>query len=95
MAGGGARLLVRNVVMADGAEAGYRVCMATAAKVLEEAMQLTEDEREDLAARLLDSLETPPGISIDDREELEQRAADARRGAPGVPWDELKRDLLA
>ena len=68
--------------------------METAAKLLEEAMRLPEDEREDLAAKLLDSLEPPPGISIDDKEEIEKRAAEARNGAPGVAWDEIKRDLL-
>lgn len=68
--------------------------METAAKLLEEAMRLPEDEREDLAAKLLDSLEPPPGISIDDKEEIEKRAAEARSGAPGIPWDEVKRDLL-
>lgn len=68
--------------------------METAAKLLEEAMRLPEDEREDLAAKLLDSLEPPPGISIEDKEEIEKRAAEARSGAPGIPWDEVKRDLL-
>jgi putative addiction module component (TIGR02574 family) len=68
--------------------------MATPEKLLEEAMQLPEDEREELAAKLLDSLEPPPNISIDDKDELEKRAADARNGVPGVPWDQLKRDLL-
>jgi putative addiction module component (TIGR02574 family) len=68
--------------------------VATAAKLLEEAMRLPEDEREDLSAKLLDSLESRPGISIEDKDEIEKRAADARAGAPGVSWDELKRDLL-
>jgi putative addiction module component (TIGR02574 family) len=68
--------------------------MATAAKLLEEAMRLPEDEREELAAQLLDSLEPPPGISIEDKEEIEKRAAEARSGALGMAWDELKRDLL-
>lgn len=68
--------------------------VATAAKLLEEAMRLPEDEREDLAAKLLDSLELPPGISIEDKDEIEKRAAEARTGAPGVGWDELKRGLL-
>ena len=62
--------------------------METAAKLLEEAMRLPEDEREDLAAKLLDSLEPPPGISIDDKDEIEKRAAEARNGAPGIAWDE-------
>jgi putative addiction module component (TIGR02574 family) len=68
--------------------------METAAKLLEEAMRLPEDEREELAAKLLDSLEPPPGISIDDKDEIEKRAAEARAGAPGITWDEIKRDLL-
>lgn len=68
--------------------------METAAKLLEEAMRLPEDEREELAAKLLDSLEPPPGISIEDKEEIEKRAAEARAGTPGIAWDEIKRDLL-
>jgi putative addiction module component (TIGR02574 family) len=68
--------------------------METAAKLLEEAMRLPEDEREELAATLLDSLEKPPGISIDDKDEIENRAAEARSGAPGIAWDEIKRELL-
>ena len=65
--------------------------MSAAAKLLAEAMQLPEAEREELAAALLDSLERPPGISIDDHDELERRAEEARSGAPGVPWDEVRR----
>jgi len=68
--------------------------MEIAAKLLEEAMRLPEDEREELAARLLDSLEPPRGISIDDKDEIEKRAAEARSDAPGIGWDEIKRDLL-
>jgi len=68
--------------------------MATPAKLLEEALRLSDDEREELAGKLLDSLEPPAGISIDEHEELERRAAEARTGAPGIAWDELKRDLL-
>jgi putative addiction module component (TIGR02574 family) len=68
--------------------------METAAKLLEEAMRLPEDEREELAAKLLDSLEPPPGISIEDKDEIEKRAAEARSGATGISWDEIKRDLL-
>ncbi len=67
--------------------------MTSAEEVLVEAMRLSEEEREDLAARLLDSIEPPPGISVDDREEIERRAADARAGVPGIPWDEVKASL--
>jgi len=69
--------------------------MNAAAKLLADAMQLPEDEREELAATLLDSLEPPPGISVDDKAEIEARAAEARSGAiAGVPWDEVKRGLV-
>jgi len=65
----------------------------SAKRLLEQAMLLPADEREELAARLLDSLEPSPGISIGDLEDFEARAAEARRGAPGVSWDALKRTL--
>lgn len=68
--------------------------MNAAAKLLAEAMQLPEDEREELAAKLLDSLEPTPGISVDDKDEIERRATEARTGVPGIPWDEVKRGLL-
>lgn len=67
--------------------------MSPAAKILAEAMQLPEAEREELAATLLDSLEPPLGISIEDRDEIERRAEEARRGEPGIPWPEVKRNL--
>jgi putative addiction module component (TIGR02574 family) len=68
--------------------------MNAAAKLLAEAMQLPEDEREELAAKLLDSLEPPTGISIEDRDEIEARANEARGGVGGVLWDDVKRGLL-
>ena len=43
--------------------------MTTAAKLLADALELPEAEREDLAAQLLDSVEPPPGISIEDEAE--------------------------
>jgi putative addiction module component (TIGR02574 family) len=67
--------------------------MTVAAKLLAEAMMLPAEEREELAATLLDSLESPPGISIEDTDEIERRAAEARAGAAGIPWDEVKRGL--
>lgn len=68
--------------------------MNAAAKLLAEAMQLPEDEREELAAKLLDSIEPPPGISIEDKDVIETRAAEARGGVvAGIPWEEVKRGL--
>jgi putative addiction module component (TIGR02574 family) len=68
--------------------------MSAAAHLLAEAMKLPDQEREELAAKLLDSLEPPPGISVEDTEEIVRRAADARAGVPGIPWDEVKRALV-
>jgi putative addiction module component (TIGR02574 family) len=68
--------------------------MTTAAKLLADALELPEAEREDLAARLLDSVEPPPGISIEDEAEIRRRAQQARDGVPGIPWTEVKRSLV-
>jgi hypothetical protein len=54
--------------------------------LLADALVLSEAEREDLAAQLLDSLEPPPGISIEDEAEIRRRAQEARevfRASPG------------
>lgn len=64
--------------------------MPTVNEVLDEAMRLPADERAELAARLLDTVEELPGISIDDIETIEGRAADARAGVAGVPWADVK-----
>ena len=68
--------------------------MTVAAKLLADALGLSEAEREDLAAQLLDSLEPPLGISIEDEDEIRRRAQQARDGVPGVPWSEVKRSLV-
>lgn len=68
--------------------------MTTAAKLLADALELSETEREDLAAQLLDSVEPPPGLSIEDEAELRRRAQQARDGVPGIPWTEVKRSLV-
>jgi len=68
--------------------------MTAAAKLLADALELPEAEREDLAAQLLDSLEPPPGVSIEDEDEIKRRAQEARNGIPGIPWSEVKRSLV-
>jgi putative addiction module component (TIGR02574 family) len=66
----------------------------TARQILEEALVLSDEERADLAAELLDSLE--PSVPSQDRSdeawiaEIERRARDAIAGAPGVPWTETR-----
>jgi hypothetical protein len=68
--------------------------MTTAAKLLADALELPETEREDLAAQLLDSVEPPPGISIDDETEIRRRAQQAHEGVAGIPWTDVKRSLV-
>ena len=68
--------------------------MTAAAKLLADALELPEIEREDLAAQLLDSLEPLPGTSIEDEAEIRRRADEARRGVAGIPWSEVKRSLV-
>jgi putative addiction module component (TIGR02574 family) len=68
---------------------------SNAKQLLDEALTLPEDDRDELAATLLDSLEAAPhAISVDDRDEIERRAAEARSGAPGIPWTEVQRGLV-
>jgi len=67
----------------------------TAAKLLADAPELPETDREDLAALLLDRIEPPPpGISIQDENEVRRRAQAARDGVPGIPWSEVKRSIV-
>jgi putative addiction module component (TIGR02574 family) len=66
--------------------------MATDAKlVLEQALQLSESERADLAAELLASL---PGLDVRDDDawiaEVERRAQAAVDGVPGLTWDDTR-----
>ena len=66
----------------------------TPPKLVSDAMALPPEEREELAAMLLDSLEPPAAISIDDVDEIDRRAEAARSGAdPGVAWTELRKRL--
>ncbi len=66
----------------------------TPPKLVSDAMALPPEEREELAALLLDSLEPPGGLSIDDFDEIDRRAAAARSGEdPGVAWTELRKRL--
>jgi putative addiction module component (TIGR02574 family) len=72
--------------------------MSAAERIFEEALELPESEREELATRLMDSLAGEPlegAIHLDDEDEIFRRADEARSGVPGIPWEEVKRDLLA
>jgi len=67
-----------------------------AAKLLEDALQLPEVQRMELAWGLLDSLEPAPGTDRSEQEwlaEIEKRARAARAGEPGIPWEEVKAEI--
>jgi putative addiction module component (TIGR02574 family) len=68
-----------------------------AERVVQEALQLDEAERADVAAAILESLEAPG--SGPDRawlEEVERRAERAIRGeSAGAPWEEVRDQLAA
>jgi len=68
--------------------------MTAAAKILADALELPEAEREDLAALLLDSIEPPPGISIEGEDEIRRRAQESRDGVPGISWSEVELRLV-
>jgi len=63
----------------------------SAQQLLTAALQLPDDQRAEIAFRLLETLPPPEGIlSVDDpefEEELERRANDA---TPGIPWNQLR-----
>ncbi len=64
-----------------------------ARKVLEEAMELSAEERADLAAELLESL-PDDGLHPDWAAELERRARRARQDPDGgEPWETVEQRL--
>jgi hypothetical protein len=67
--------------------------MTAAAKLLADALEPPEPDREGLAVLRLDRIEPPPGISIQDEDEIRRRAQAARDGIPGIPWSEVKRSI--
>ena len=65
-------------------------------RFLEEALKLPDEERADLAAALLESLDGPPDSSVEEawREELALRLQEVRDGSVKlVPWQELRQKL--
>ncbi len=72
--------------------------MGDPAKILAEAMALSEREREELALELLASIATPAeDLSDDDpafAAEIHRRAEEVRGGATdGVSWEELRASI--
>jgi putative addiction module component (TIGR02574 family) len=74
----------------------YDAAMDTngSSQLYEAAMRLPEDEREQLALALLDSLssaEEAAAVEQAWQEEIGRRIADVRSGAvTGIPWDEAE-----
>ena len=84
--------------------------MSAAEDLYRQALDLPEDERRELAKRLLETVDTdidpeiaamgvPPGIlCLDDpglAEELRRRVAEIDAGAPTIPAEQLFADLRA
>jgi putative addiction module component (TIGR02574 family) len=71
--------------------------MMDTAKLLEEAMKLSPDERAVLAASLLDSLHEPPEPGYEEAwaEEIARRLREIEAGtAQLIPWPEARRRLM-
>ena len=69
---------------------------STARKVLEEALNLPDEERADVAAALLESLDGPPDPGVEEawREEIARRLQEVREGKVQlIPWQEVRRRL--
>lgn len=71
---------------------------AKAQRVLDEALALDAEERADLAASLLDSLEEPedPGAEEAWAQEIERRIREVEAGVvKTIPWSEARKRILA
>jgi putative addiction module component (TIGR02574 family) len=71
---------------------------SSARSVLRDALALPEDERADLAAELIASLDGPPDAGWEQAwsAEIDRRLdAATRAGNPGVEWADARREILA
>ncbi|MBI1900394.1 MAG: addiction module protein [Planctomycetia bacterium] len=69
----------------------------TAARLLAEALNLSESDRGDLAARLIQSLEPSPDADVDSAwaEEIKRRVEDYHAGrAETLSWPEARRMIV-
>jgi putative addiction module component (TIGR02574 family) len=68
-----------------------------ATRIRDEALQLPEEERANLAADLMDSLSSPiPLDHASDEEwlaEIARRADRASNGQPGIPWEQVEANV--
>lgn len=68
-----------------------------ASHLLHEALQLSDEERSDLAARLIESLDPPNGEGVEAAwdEEIQRRLEELDSGTvPTVPWQEGRRLIM-
>ena len=66
-------------------------------ELLEQALRLSPNERGDLAARLIDSLDPADELDVEAAwgEEIQRRLHDFKSGAvKGIPWPEARRMIL-
>jgi len=77
----------------------YNLCMTQRSiELLEQALSLTEEERADLVASLLNSLDASPDPDAESlwQEEISRRAADLDSGkAKTVPWQDVQSQASA
>ena len=77
----------------------YNLCMTQRSlELLEQALSLTEEERADLVASLLNSLDASPDPDAESlwQEEISRRAADLDSGkAKTVPWQDVQYQVSA
>jgi putative addiction module component (TIGR02574 family) len=72
------------------------VVMTNVDRLLAEAMQLSEEERSELANRLTVSLEVSERVDAPWREELKRRRARLRSGASQAePWEAVEAELMS
>jgi len=65
-------------------------------ELLEQASELTPNDRAELAGRLLESIEEPPDADVEEAwaAEIERRMADYRAGrVTTIPWSEVRAHL--
>ena len=69
--------------------------MTTAERLLQEAMQLSSDERELLAIELFASLEKEPGYDEAWEAEIERRTKEVDEGTVElIPWSEVRKQMF-
>ena len=89
----------RSVRVASGREMSYCWGMTDAERLVEQALKLPEDDRTEIALRLLSSVDAyDPHADLSDEElraELIARAESAEGGSPGRSWADVSQTVRA